>query len=256
MLSIRFHYNVLTLLKEMLFERIYSMCRAVTALQILLPVVCFSVLCICRRDSSMVKEEIKAFLGNRRISQAVVAQVTGEWTHSKTTLMCAGCQPARNACLYFTDLHFTVLTVALKYKTTRWECPAVFLWVVWDTGDLKRTEPLREESSSPSDIPLLSLENSSKGSLQIVLGLVAKHCCNSKSCCFPGISQSRISHWLLQHGSDLSEQKKRAFYRWYTLEKTTPGTSFYTLIVLTKNTLCVSISFISLAFLSWQCFKK
>lgn len=30
----------------------------------------------------MVKEEIKAFLGNRRISQAVVAQVTGEWTHA------------------------------------------------------------------------------------------------------------------------------------------------------------------------------
>uniref|UniRef100_A0A8D2ZMJ8 Homeobox-containing protein 1 n=2 Tax=Scophthalmus maximus TaxID=52904 RepID=A0A8D2ZMJ8_SCOMX len=69
---------------------------------------------LMRRESSMVKEEIKAFLGNRRISQAVVAQVTG-------------------------------------------------------------------------------------------------------------ISQSRISHWLLQHGSDLSEQKKRAFYRWYTLEKTTPG---------------------------------
>ncbi|XP_074541208.1 homeobox-containing protein 1 isoform X2 [Halichoeres trimaculatus] len=69
---------------------------------------------LMRRDSSMVKEEIKAFLGNRRISQAVVAQVTG-------------------------------------------------------------------------------------------------------------ISQSRISHWLLQHGSDLSEQKKRAFYRWYTLEKTSPG---------------------------------
>ncbi|KAA0710987.1 Homeobox-containing protein 1 [Triplophysa tibetana] len=37
------------------------------------------------------------------------------------------------------------------------------------------------------------------------------------------ISQSRISHWLLQQGSDLSEQKKRAFYRWYQLEKTTPG---------------------------------
>ncbi|XP_030627773.1 homeobox-containing protein 1 isoform X2 [Chanos chanos] len=69
---------------------------------------------LMRRDSSMVKEEIKAFLGNRRISQAVVAQVTG-------------------------------------------------------------------------------------------------------------ISQSRISHWLLQQGSDLSEQKKRAFYRWYLLEKTTPG---------------------------------
>lgn len=32
----------------------------------------------------MVKEEIKAFLGNRRISQAVVAQVTGECTHSET----------------------------------------------------------------------------------------------------------------------------------------------------------------------------
>uniref|UniRef100_A0AAY4DPA4 Homeobox-containing protein 1 n=1 Tax=Denticeps clupeoides TaxID=299321 RepID=A0AAY4DPA4_9TELE len=69
---------------------------------------------LMRRDSSLVKEEIKAFLGNRRISQAVVAQVTG-------------------------------------------------------------------------------------------------------------ISQSRISHWLLQQGSDLSEQKKRAFYRWYQLEKTNPG---------------------------------
>ncbi|XP_023662470.1 homeobox-containing protein 1 isoform X2 [Paramormyrops kingsleyae] len=69
---------------------------------------------LMRRDSSVVKEEIKAFLSNRRISQAVVAQVTG-------------------------------------------------------------------------------------------------------------ISQSRISHWLLQQGSDLSEQKKRAFYRWYQLEKTNPG---------------------------------
>ncbi|XP_075606464.1 homeobox-containing protein 1 isoform X1 [Balearica regulorum gibbericeps] len=69
---------------------------------------------LMRRDSSVIKEEIKAFLANRRISQAVVAQVTG-------------------------------------------------------------------------------------------------------------ISQSRISHWLLQQGSDLSEQKKRAFYRWYQLEKTNPG---------------------------------
>ncbi|XP_048830815.1 homeobox-containing protein 1-like isoform X4 [Brienomyrus brachyistius] len=69
---------------------------------------------LMRRDSSIIKEEIKAFLGNRRISQAVVAQVTG-------------------------------------------------------------------------------------------------------------ISQSRISHWLLQQGSDLSEQKKRAFFRWYQMEKTTPG---------------------------------
>uniref|UniRef100_G3PPM5 Homeobox-containing protein 1 n=1 Tax=Gasterosteus aculeatus TaxID=69293 RepID=G3PPM5_GASAC len=67
-----------------------------------------------RRDSAMIKEEIKCFLANRRISQAVVAQVTG-------------------------------------------------------------------------------------------------------------ISQSRISHWLLQQGSDLSEQKKRAFFRWYQLEKSNPG---------------------------------
>ncbi|KAI3363615.1 hypothetical protein L3Q82_001248 [Scortum barcoo] len=87
---------------------------------------------LMRRDSSMVKEEIKAFLGNRRISQAVVAQVTVEL--------------------------------------------------------LSNTEKISVER------------------------------CIQKS-----ISQSRISHWLLQHGSDLSEQKKRAFYRWYTLEKTTPG---------------------------------
>ncbi|XP_077376310.1 homeobox-containing protein 1-like isoform X2 [Festucalex cinctus] len=38
-----------------------------------------------------------------------------------------------------------------------------------------------------------------------------------------GISQSRISHWLLQQGSDLSEQKKRAFFRWYQMEKSSPG---------------------------------
>ncbi|XP_056269630.1 homeobox-containing protein 1-like isoform X1 [Pseudoliparis swirei] len=69
---------------------------------------------LLRRDSAVIKEEIKSFLANRRISQAVVAQVTG-------------------------------------------------------------------------------------------------------------ISQSRISHWLLQQGSDLSEQKKRAFFRWYQLEKTNPG---------------------------------
>ncbi|XP_041841548.1 homeobox-containing protein 1-like isoform X2 [Melanotaenia boesemani] len=69
---------------------------------------------LMRRDSAVIKEEIKSFLANRRISQAVVAQVTG-------------------------------------------------------------------------------------------------------------ISQSRISHWLLQQGSDLSEQKKRGFFRWYLLEKTNPG---------------------------------
>lgn len=33
----------------------------------------------CRRDSAVIKEEIKSFLANRRISQAVVAQVTGEY---------------------------------------------------------------------------------------------------------------------------------------------------------------------------------
>lgn len=57
--------------------------------------------------------------------------------------------------------------------------------------------------------------------------------------CFPGISQSRISHWLLQHGSDLSEQKKRAFYRWYTLEKTTPGTSIPCLAACSWLSVCV-----------------
>lgn len=34
--------------------------------------------CACRRDSAVIKEEIKSFLANRRISQAVVAQVTGQ----------------------------------------------------------------------------------------------------------------------------------------------------------------------------------
>lgn len=33
--------------------------------------------CFCRRDSNLVKEEIRAFLNNRRISQAIVGQVTG-----------------------------------------------------------------------------------------------------------------------------------------------------------------------------------
>lgn len=172
-----------------------------------------------------------------------------KWPVSGHTLKPRGCVLAAS-------LHISYyLLFHVKYKTTSWEGPAVFLQVMWDTGDLKRTELLREENISPSDIPLLSLVNSSKGWLQIVLGLAAKHCCNSKSCCFAGISQSRISHWLLQHGSDLSEQKKRAFYRWYTLEKTTPGTSFFTFIVLTKYTLCVSIRFISLAFLSLRCLK-
>lgn len=67
------------------------------------------------------------------------------------------------------------------------------------------------------------------------LKVLFKDCCNSMSGCFPGISQSRISHWLLQHGSDLSEQKKRAFYRWYTLEKTTPGTPVFPDLLATSN---------------------
>ncbi|KAF3818446.1 hypothetical protein GH733_011863 [Mirounga leonina] len=84
---------------------------------------------LMRRDSSVIKEEIKAFLANRRISQAVVAQVTVSG---------------------------------------------------------KSSNILNQDWAA-------------------------------------GISQSRISHWLLQQGSDLSEQKKRAFYRWYQLEKTNPG---------------------------------
>ncbi|KAL4629478.1 homeobox-containing protein 1-like isoform X2 [Arapaima gigas] len=67
-----------------------------------------------RRDSSLVKEEIKAFLNNRRISQAVVGQVTG-------------------------------------------------------------------------------------------------------------ISQSYISQWLLQQGLEMSDSKRRSFYRWYLLERNSPG---------------------------------
>uniref|UniRef100_A0A8B9RQ20 Homeobox containing 1 n=1 Tax=Accipiter nisus TaxID=211598 RepID=A0A8B9RQ20_9AVES len=68
------------------------------------------------------------------------------------------------------------------------------------------------------------------GNLNSLLFLRLKHFFSSSFCLFfvlfcifTGISQSRISHWLLQQGSDLSEQKKRAFYRWYQLEKTNPG---------------------------------
>lgn len=42
----------------------------------------------------MVKEEIKAFLGNRRISQAVVAQVTGEGMHTESRLLISFVCPA------------------------------------------------------------------------------------------------------------------------------------------------------------------
>lgn len=40
-------------------------------------VFCFFFCCFYRRDSNLVKEEIKTFLNNRRISQAIVGQVTG-----------------------------------------------------------------------------------------------------------------------------------------------------------------------------------
>ncbi|XP_048849718.1 homeobox-containing protein 1 isoform X3 [Brienomyrus brachyistius] len=38
-----------------------------------------------------------------------------------------------------------------------------------------------------------------------------------------GISQSYISQWLLQQGLEMSDSKRRAFYRWYLLERNTPG---------------------------------
>lgn len=40
-----------------------------------------------------------------------------------------------------------------------------------------------------------------------------------------GISQSYISQWLLQQGLEMSDSKRRAFYRWYLLERTNPGES-------------------------------
>ncbi len=104
----------------------------------------------------MIKEEIKSFLANRRISQAVVAQVTGEY-----------------------QLHLPPQPSPLNHHQKELACQqasSLLLIQIW----------LRSSS---------------------------------------GISQSRISHWLLQQGSDLSEQKKRAFFRWYQLEKTSPGNS-------------------------------
>lgn len=43
-------------------------------------------------------------------------------------------------------------------------------------------------------------------------------------CCL-GISQSYISQWLLQQGLEMSDSKRRAFYRWYLLERNSPGLS-------------------------------
>lgn len=40
---------------------------------------------------------------------------------------------------------------------------------------------------------------------------------------FVGISQSYISQWLLQQGLEMSDSKRRAFYRWYLLERNSPG---------------------------------
>ncbi|XP_051949352.1 homeobox-containing protein 1-like isoform X3 [Xyrauchen texanus] len=38
-----------------------------------------------------------------------------------------------------------------------------------------------------------------------------------------GISQSYISQWLLQQGLEMSDSKRRSFYRWYLLERNSPG---------------------------------
>ncbi|XP_072907926.1 homeobox-containing protein 1a isoform X2 [Hemitrygon akajei] len=38
-----------------------------------------------------------------------------------------------------------------------------------------------------------------------------------------GMSRSFISQWLLQQGLDICEPKKRTLYRWYLLEKMSPG---------------------------------
>ncbi|KAK6474395.1 homeobox-containing protein 1-like isoform X2 [Huso huso] len=38
-----------------------------------------------------------------------------------------------------------------------------------------------------------------------------------------GRHQSYISQWLLQQGLEMSDPKKRAFYRWYLLERSSPG---------------------------------
>ncbi|MGH0133492.1 UNVERIFIED_CONTAM: hypothetical protein FKN15_055734 [Acipenser sinensis] len=137
---------------------------------------------LMRRDSSIIKEEIKAFLANRRISQAVVAQVTDN----------SPC-PSEYSCL---------LTPTGEYGC----CPF----------------PQVQQKVLNSKLPERFLNRyktlSSLGSESRVIQEKRRELPSCR-----GISQSRISHWLLQQGSDLSEQKKRAFYRWYQLEKTSPG---------------------------------
>lgn len=46
-----------------------------------------------------------------------------------------------------------------------------------------------------------------------------------------GISQSYISQWLLQQGLEMSDSKRRAFYRWYLLERNNPGETHSKLMV-------------------------
>lgn len=59
-----------------------------------------------RRDSSVIKEEIKAFLANRRISQAVVAQVTGK---SRRALYSRIMSRLCHLCRCWTIAHISVL---------------------------------------------------------------------------------------------------------------------------------------------------
>lgn len=56
-----------------MWTNVFLWCRRFRFLDLVL----YFVAVYCRRDSSVIKEEIKSFLANRRISQAVVAQVTG-----------------------------------------------------------------------------------------------------------------------------------------------------------------------------------
>lgn len=59
-----------------------------------------------------------------------------------------------------------------------------------------------------------------------------------------GISQSYISQWLLQQGLEMSDSKRRAFYRWYLLERNNPGECGGRLVVrelLISGTICLLI---------------
>lgn len=121
----------------------------------------------------------------------------------------------------------TLISLSAQQRRARQCFCSCSLWERRVIADSERWRE-REKHFLPLVFPSVSLENLQCLSIirKLFQGLDEKRSfCNLMSGSFPGISQSRISHWLLQHGSDLSEQKKRAFYRWYTLEKTTPGTS-------------------------------